>query len=296
MSTDQRRGVFPLVIQAHRGVAVDLLDPATGALTPRVRVKRNSGHVVGDRVRLDDEGTLHRGPRDTELARRSPKGRLVMAANVDVVGLLVTRDPPPRWGFVDRTVVGARAADIEPFVVVNKADLDGVAGFADELRARLGDALPLFMISAHTGAGLDPLRAHLAGRTAVFVGPSGVGKSSLTNRLLDAAVLEVGALSDATGRGKHTTTSATYHLGPGGTAIIDTPGIRDFGLDAFTPAEFAARFAGFEDFAQGCRFRDCSHRDEPGCAVTAAVDEGSLPAERRETYRKLLQQLEQDRV
>lgn len=285
---------FPFTIRAHRGVAVDLVHRGTQE-TQRARVKRNSGHVVGDVVRLDGEG-LVRGPRRTELARRSPKGRLVIAANVDVVAVLVTVEPPPRWGFVDRTIAGARAAGIEPWVVVSKVDLPGVADYAAALARRFEGAVPVFAVSAQTGEGVDTLIEKLAGRMVVFIGPSGVGKSSLTNRLLGNAEIEVGALSDATGRGRHTTTAATHHRGPQGLHVIDTPGIRDFGLDAFTRADFAARFARFEPFADQCRFRDCLHQHEPGCAVAAAVKDGSLPQERWDTYRKLLAQLEEDNV
>jgi ribosome biogenesis GTPase len=145
-------------------------------------------------------------------------------------------------------------------------------------------------VSARSGEGLDELRAHLAvGKTVGFIGSSGVGKSSLTNRLIGRDVQAVGGLRDDE-RGRHTTSARQLIELPGGGVLIDTPGLRELGLlDDVGGME--ASFADVAAFAAECRFRDCAHAGEPGCAVEAAVASGALPAERLASYRKLLREI-----
>lgn len=282
-------------IVAHHGVEVEA-EPATGGERRRLRISRRSNLVVGDEGTLDGE-RLRPLPRRTELLRRAAGGvgTQPLAANVALLGVVVTRDPPPRSGLIDRAVVAARAAGIEPIVIVNKVDLPGVEELVGELREHFAGALEVLGVSATAGTGVPELEArlHRAG-LSVLVGPSGVGKSSLTNRLLPHADLEVGALSEATGRGRHTTTRATLWRSEAGVELIDTPGIRDFGLVKVPADELAHHFPGFEPFEAACRFRDCRHRGEPGCAVAAAVAAHELPEERLEAYRTILAELEEE--
>ncbi len=281
----------PGVIIAHHGVAVEVLF-ATGARS-MVRVKRRSGHVVGDEVLVRDE-VLEQLPRRTELRRRDAMGGLhLVGANLDVLGVVVAPAPLPPAGFIDRAIVAARAANLRPFLVVNKYDLPAATGFVAELRAIYADAVAIFQLSA-VGGGLDPLREFFGeGHRGAFVGISGVGKSSLLNALCPAIDLRVGTLNEHNGRGCNTTTVSTLHSLAGGGELVDTPGFQDFGLVDIDAPELAAHFPGFEQTrGASCRFRDCRHRSEPGCAVIATVAQGQLPAERYATYLAILDEVE----
>lgn len=275
------------MIVAHLGVAVDV-ELEDGA-REMVRVQRKSGHVVGDVVDVVGERLVRRERRN-ELKRRAPHGGVhVVAVNLDVLGVVVAVEPPPRAGLVDRAVVAARAIGVTPFVVVNKLDLEGGEDVAAEFQEALGGEVEVLPCSAATGAGVDRLAALLAARgRGVLVGPSGVGKSSLVNQLVPDAGLEVGALSEAHGTGRHTTTTSRLFRLAGGGELVDTPGVREYGLVDVAPSELAAYFVGFDAVTDPCRFRDCLHEEEPGCAVVAAVEADRVAAERYVSYRTLL--------
>jgi ribosome biogenesis GTPase len=299
IALDARRDKEPPtrgVIVSHVGVAVDVdvevNGPTGGAPVTerrRVRVARRSGHVVGDDVEVVGE-RLVRLPRRTELQRRSPSGGVhVVAANLNALGIVVAVDPPPKGGIVDRASVASRVAHIEPFLVVNKIDLDEDGEIVAEVMHQFEREMRVFPVSADTGEGIDALEAFLAGcGRACLIGSSGVGKSSLLNRLVPGAELAVRALSDATGAGRHTTTVSTLLRLPKGGELADTPGVREYGLVDVGPQELAHHFPGFEAALGKCRFRDCLHEDEPGCAVVDAVDEDAIPAERYVSYRTIL--------
>lgn len=276
----------PGTIVVHLGVAVEVqLDEGERR---RVRVPRKSGFVVGDRVLMNDE-RLSLVERRTALLRRSAGGGVhVVAANLDVLGIVAALDPPARAGLVDRAAVAARAAGVEPVLVLNKVDLPDPGGLIPEMTARVTDEMKMFSVSAETGAGLDVFLAYLQGKRAALVGPSGVGKSSLTMRLVPGSSLETQALSGARGAGMHTTTTSTLHALPGGGELVDTPGVREFGLVDVAPADLAAYFPGFARVTDACRFRDCLHDDEPGCAIKLAVDRGVVRETRYVAYRTLL--------
>jgi ribosome biogenesis GTPase len=146
-------------------------------------------------------------------------------------------------------------------------------------------------VSAEQGSRLEALQELLKGKTSVFVGQSGVGKSSLVNRLLPDAQVAVGALSELTHKGTHTTTTARLFHFPCGGSLIDSPGIREFGLGHVEVADVEAGFIEFADFLGNCRFRDCSHEHEPGCALLAAVAAGKISQPRLESFRLLLKNL-----
>jgi len=298
------------VVVGHFGLDVEVA--LEGGGRRRIRVRPGADPVVvGDGVRVSPQKLqdLELLPRRTVLARRDARDRTrAIAANLDVVGVIVAARPPTPRGFVDRTIVAARSAGMLPFVVVNKCDEPDSRALAESLRTdpalRLG-GIPVFAVSAATGAGLGELRSFFAAGPGgapvrgAFVGTSGVGKSSLANALVPGLALEVGEINRLTRLGRHVTTRATLHGLPGGGELVDTPGFRDFVPVDLKPADLARHFAGFERaLEKGCRFRDCLHRDEPGCAVLedlhAGADTapgGDLDSVREATYRAYLELL-----
>jgi ribosome biogenesis GTPase len=247
------------------------------------------------RPRDSDRATIVRVlERRSKLSRRSAGAALVeqvIAANLDTLFIVTApdRDFSPRrverylaltWESGARPVVLLNKADLEPEVERKQRELEGVS---------LG--VPVHAVSAQTGAGCARLEAYLSpGQTVALVGSSGVGKSSLINRLLGREHLAVATLSAASARGRHTTTTRQLVGLPGGALLIDTPGMRELQLwDAETG--LARTFAELETIAAGCRYRDCRHRHEPGCAVRAAIDAGRLEPERLASYHKLEREL-----
>ena len=278
------------LIVAHHGISVEVL--FENATRRMVRVKRNSGHVVGDNVVVTGE-VLKRLPRRTELQRRDARGGLhLVGANLDVLGIVVA--PLSPGGFIDRAIVAARSAELQPFLVVNKCDLDGTAELLADLSRVYGASVLIFPISAAQLSGLAPLEKFLSeGHRGAFVGTTGVGKSSLLNVLCPDIDLKVGTLSSYNSMGRHTTTVSTLHALAGGGELVDTPGFRDFGLVDITVEELAEYFPGFEDHRDvACKFRNCRHHTEPGCAVLTLVEQGRIPAERYATYMEILKEVE----
>lgn len=280
------------IISAHHGVAVEVrFDNGVRCL---VRVKRRSGHVVGDAVRVAGE-VLERLPRRTELRRRDALGGIhLVAANLDVLGIVVSPAPQPPAGFIDQAIVAARAADLAPFLVINKCDLALADPYVAALRAAYAGSVPVFPLSAASGAGLEALRAFFAcGHRGAFVGTTGVGKSSLLNALCPEIDLQVGELNEYSGKGRNTTTLSTLHTLHAGGELIDTPGFQDFGLVEISAPELALHYPGFEQIPPGsCRFRNCRHRSEPGCAVRELASTGELPADRYAVYLEILYSVE----
>ncbi len=280
------------IIIAHHGVAVEVLFETGERL--QVKVKRRSGHVVGDNVIVKGE-VLTRLPRRTELRRCDARGNVrLVGANIDVLGVVVAPLPSPPAGYIDRAIVAARQAQLQPILVANKCDLDDAGDFIAALHAIYGSVLPLFSLSAVTGEGLPQLFDFFSqGYRGFFVGTTGVGKSSLLNAMCPSIDLPVGAVYEAGNRGRNTTTVSTLHVLAGGGELVDTPGFNDFGLVNISADDLAHYFPGFEEAVEKvCRFRDCRHRTEPGCAVSELVANGCISTERYEVYLELLNEVE----
>ncbi|WP_413966359.1 ribosome small subunit-dependent GTPase A [Actinacidiphila polyblastidii] len=252
---------------------------------------------TGDWAALDPRGVDPRFVR-TLLPRRSAFVRStsskrsegqVLATNVDHVVVCVSLAAELELGRLERFLSLAWESGAEPLVVLTKADLvaDTTHLLADAEAAAPG--VQVVVASAASGEGLDVLAAVLGGGTSVLLGQSGAGKSTLSNALTGSEVQEVQATRDADGKGRHTTTTRDLLALPGGGVLIDTPGLRGVGLwDA--EGGVAQVFSEIEEFARDCRFHDCSHEAEPGCAVLAALEDGTLSHRRLDSYRKLLRE------
>jgi len=283
-------GVKDGLIVAHHGVAVEVL--FNSGERRMVRSKRNSGHVVGDDVSVTGE-VLKRLPRKTELRRKDARGGIhLVAANLDVLGIVLAPLSPA--SFIDRAIVAARAAGLIPFLVINKSDLAATAELVALVNAVYADCVEIFTLSAAMQSGLDPLKTFLSqGHRGVFVGNSGVGKSSLLNAICPEIDLKVGEINLFNGLGRHTTTVSTLHSLASGGELVDTPGFRDFGLVEISVEDLAEHFPGFEEHRNiACKFRNCRHRTEPGCRVVELVKSGNITTERYETYINLLDEVE----
>jgi len=261
--------------------------------------RQQSGITVGDEVVLEPFGKKHRVaavlPRRSLLTRadpHDPRRARAIAANIDIVVVMVSAKAPalhPR--LIDRYLVAVERSGAGAALAVNKVDLltDAERGDVLELlQPYLGLGIPVVLCSVTTGEGIEDLRAVLAGATCVFVGQSGVGKSSLLNALHEEAAAKIGAVREGDGRGRHTTTASSMYELAGGVRVIDTPGIRRFSVDDVDAASIADGFTEFAPFAARCRYRDCTHVHEPGCAVQDAVRDGVIPTSRYESYLKLV--------
>lgn len=273
-----------------------LVEEPDGATHP-CSVRRQAGRpVTGDRV-LWEPGPGGRGvvvaidPRRSVLGRPDGRGgSRAVAANLDQVVVVLAPEPDCPDALLDRYLVAATHHGLDALLLLNKTDRLGPTE-----RPRLQERLALYgglgyatcESSARIAGGVDALAAHLRGRTSVLVGPSGVGKSSLVRALAPDAEATVGEISAATGHGRHTTSASTlFHL-PGGGDLIDSPGVRDFGIWHLPREAIARGFIEIQALAAHCRFRDCRHRGEPGCAVEAAVAEGCVSAARLASFRSL---------
>ena len=215
-----------------------------------------------------------------------------LVANIDQIIIEAALEPVLDSFLIDKYTVAAELAHTTPLIIINKADLlqpadrDRIEGLMREYRA-LGYTTLLTSVLHNTG--IDAFMDCLVNKTSILVGQSGVGKSSLIRRLLPDHDITVGKLSAASGLGRHTTTATTlYHL-PHGGQLIDSPGVRDFRLGAVPAAELAQGFREFQPYLGRCKFNDCRHLTEPGCAINAALADGQISERRMESYRKLVQ-------
>ncbi|CAL9621306.1 ribosome small subunit-dependent GTPase A [Streptomyces griseomycini] len=234
-------------------------------------------------------------PRRTAFVRSTSSKRSegqILAANVDHAVVAVSLAVELDLARIERFLALAWESGAQPVVVLTKADLvpDAVtrAYLVQDVETS-APGVPVLTVSAQDGEGLDVLAAIVSGGTSVLLGQSGAGKSTLANALLGEDVMEVRATRDVDGKGRHTTTTRNLLALPGGGVLIDTPGLRGVGLwDAGTGV--GQVFSEIEELAEGCRFHDCAHESEPGCAVLEAIEAGALPQRRLDSYRKLLRE------
>lgn len=291
------------IIETAGGVYRIRTDSGTVAASLRGRIKHTGKRdrvVIGDYVDVADAFgeapvIVAALPRRTRLSRRSSRSRFakVVAANLDRLLVVASvADPPPSRTVIDRMLVMGEAGGLECRVVLNKVELAGGRRLADELGAVYRKAgYPVVATSVATGEGIDAFRALIRSGSSVLAGPSGVGKSSLLNAVEPGLSLRTQAVGKRSRAGRHTTVSSRLITLAGGGRVADTPGFSDAG-----PGDVAARDLGrcFPDFRPSldrCRFNDCVHIHEPGCAVLSAVAEGRIARARHESYRTILAEL-----
>lgn len=272
------------------------------SLRGRIKLDGGSPVTVGDRVEIEelDDGSnriIAVEPRHSALVRRAVSRRTdqVMAANVDQVAAVVSAArPDPDLLMLDRLLAVAEFDELGAFVVLNKVDLreDRNDGALDDLEPYGDMGYDVLSTSVTGKTGIEPLRARLAGRITVLAGASGVGKSSLLNALDPGLDLRVGDVGERSGRGRHTTTSARLIPLDDDTYIADTPGIQNFVPAGLEAATLGHAFREFRPWLDTCKFADCKHREEPGCAIVRAVESGDILRRRHESYLALLEQAE----
>ena len=297
---DDASGEPMRLIEVHRETVcvIDGFDEHTVRPLPQLQRTLDAGDAltVGDWVLVErdqhgDRWLKQRVPPLTQLVRRNSSGaRQPLVSNVDTAMLTMGLDGDFNLRRLERYLAMVKPAAIWPIVVLTKKDLcDDVDARLDELRARLPRDLAVHAVDARAVCTATELAPYLgSGQTIVALGSSGAGKSTLTNTLVGAHVQSTAAVREDDSRGRHTTTSRSLHLLPSGGCIIDTPGLRGLRPDVDAD-DLAASFDDIRELADQCRFRDCQHNDEPGCAVRAGVT-----ADRLSNYQKMLREIRRD--
>lgn len=289
------------------GQHADIEDPETGTIH-RCNLRRSIQSLVsGDRVvwRPGVEalqgiaGVVEAVHERTSVLTRPDyyDGVKPVAANVNRIIIVSSVLPELSLNIIDRYLVAAETVEIEPLIVLNKVDL-----LDDGTRQQVERTLSLYKaigyevryVSTMTGEGLAALKADLKDHVNIFAGQSGVGKSSLVNALMPEVDAEIGDVSENSGLGQHTTTAARlYHFAEGGD-LIDSPGVREFGLWHLEPEQVTNAFVEFRRYLGGCKFRDCKHKDDPGCLLREALADGNISQERFDSYHKIIESMSEN--
>lgn len=284
-------------VVAHFGTQVDIESDHNCLV--RCFLRANLGSIVtGDNIiwrasKTEDNGVVVScEPRQSLLSRPDSFGKLKpVAANVSQIFITVAPQPEVHTNLIDRYLVIAEINDISPVIIINKADLidqDNKHTFSSIVQLYSSLGYKVLTISAHDKNDLVQLKDLLLDKTSIFVGQSGVGKSSIIQRLVPEKDILVGALSEANAKGRHTTThSQLFHFAQGG-ECIDSPGIREFGLWHLHTDDVINGFIELRDVAQNCKFRDCIHEVEPGCAIRRALEEKTITQQRFDSYKRII--------
>ena len=296
-----KAGSEALVLVSYGGQGVVLLPDGE---RKRCKFRRKVGRpFCGDRVlvgRADDTSLVVDSilPRDNYFVRADERQRQhIIAANLDQVLIVVAAAPLPSRDLMERYILAVHSLGIEPIIVLNKTDLEVAVG-ETAAGAKVLEHMPdyealgytVIRTSCKTAPGITGLQSVLKDRTSILVGQSGVGKSSLINQLLPDLDIQTGALSTATGKGTHTTTSTMLYQFTGGGYLIDSPGVWEYGIWKLDNDELAAGFIEFKPWLGKCRFNDCVHNTEPDCAIKKAVADGFIREWRYQSYLRLLEQ------
>lgn len=289
------------LVIAHFGTQIEV-ESHTDKSRHRCHIRANLGSLVtGDKVIWREGKTtgviVAVMERSSELSRPDPHGQLkIVAANIDHIILVFAPLPAPHDNLINRYLVAAENMGIRPILLLNKIDLietlEQRQAINQLTQQYIDIGYTLIEASTKNRDGLNTLKQELKNRTSVFVGQSGVGKSSLINALLPDADIRVGALSQANDKGTHTTTTAKLFHFPDGGELIDSPGIREFGLWHMSRNEVAYGFIEFREFLGCCKFRDCKHQQEPGCAILKAVEQGNIQQQRMNSFEWIVSTLE----
>lgn len=303
--------LFHGIVVSHFGATLDIEDDTTGSII-RCALRQNIEAIVcGDKVvwqKLNDipseeqiQGIVTAlEPRTSVLARPDFTGQMKpVAANIDQLLIVTSPVPELNEGLIDRYLLAAELSHIHPVLILNKIDI-----LNDEQRIQLEKRIkvyqdigyPVLYTSARSQQGLNTLFEQLEGKTSVFVGQSGVGKSSLINALLPEANIKEGEVSQATNKGTHTTSvSRLYHIkieSVKNASLIDSPGVREFGLWAINKEDVIHGFVELHPYTHNCRFRDCKHQNEPSCGLLHALEENKITQQRLDSYHRIVDSIE----
>ena len=296
MSDDAAEVAARVIESFGRRVTVETTD---GATLPAELFGKRLTCVCGDEVTIrppsrasgDVAKVVTVTPRRTTFSRTDSRGRTEpLAANLSLLAVIVAPEPVPDPYIADRYLAGAALAGITGIVVVNKSELPDAAAepFQAVMREYEAAGYEVMHLSAHSTQTVAPLKARLAGMVAMLVGQSGMGKSTLTNALVPESLRPTRTISESTGEGRHTTVSTALFRIPGSGELIDSPGVRDYAPPPVEDSQVQVGWPEILALAPQCRFNNCLHLREPGCAVTEAVAANKLPPRRYESYKRLI--------